>query len=275
MTMGNYFTENFKSDVVWMTVDDFDVFPEVIHAFTTRYGDISEGIYEPNKLEFRRRDDPERVEENCRIVCSALGIDERDIVATRQIHSDIVRKVSSADKEQEINDPASFGADALITNERGLALSIFVADCIPVLFYAEDCGAIGAAHAGWRGTVADIVGKTIKALCVEYGCEARNIHAVIGAGIGVCCFETGREVYDAVEALGLECDMDILAVDDQNGRYHIDLKEVNRRLLVRAGVPEENISVNQECTCCLSDKYWSHRATNGKRGVQAALIALR
>lgn len=275
MTMSNYFTENIKGDLVWMTADDFDDFSNVTHAFTTRYGGVSEGIFDSLNLGFGRGDVPERVEENYDIICSALGVSCGDIAATRQIHSDIVRKVSYADKKERLGDPTPYEADALITDEKNLILTILIADCIPVLFYAEDSNAIGAAHAGWRGTAADIVGKTVSALCDEYGGSADNIHAVIGEGIGVCCFETGREVYDAVEALGLSCGMDILAVDDCNGKYHIDLKEVNRQLLIRAGVPEDNISVSGECTRCLCDKYWSHRATHGERGTQAAMISLR
>ncbi|MBR6522102.1 MAG: laccase domain-containing protein, partial [Oscillospiraceae bacterium] len=88
------------------------------------------------------------------------------------------------------------------------------------------------------------------------------------------CFETGPEVYEAIAALGLECPMDAVATDDGNGKYHIDLKEVNRQLLMRAGVPDANIVISSECTKCSCDKYWSHRATNGERGTQAAFISL-
>ena len=258
-----------------MTADSLSAFPELVHAFTTRHGGVSEGIYHSLNLGFSRGDRPERVEENYRIICAALGISPGDIVATRQIHSDIVRKVRAADKKQRLSDPTPYEADALITNEKDLALTIFIADCIPVLLYAADCKAVGAAHAGWRGTVADIAGKTVSALGREYGAGPENIHAAIGEGIGRCCFETGEEVYEAVKALKLDCDLGCLASDDKNGKFHIDLKEVNRQLLIRAGVPEANISVSGECTRCLCDKYWSHRATNGRRGVQAAFIALK
>lgn len=273
MTM-DYFTENIRGEQLWMTADNLDWFPNVVHAFTTREGGVSEGIYSSLNLGFNRGDDAEKVEENYRLICSAIGIDPANIVATRQIHSDIVRKVGAADKREKLSDPVPYEADALITNERDVALAVFIADCIPILLYAEDSVAIGAVHAGWRGTVADIVGKTVSALCGEYGGKPENIFAAIGEGIGRCCFETGAEVYEAVKALGLECDMDELATDDKNGKYHIDLKEVNRQLLIRAGVPDANIVISSECTRCSCDKYWSHRATNGERGSQAALISL-
>ncbi len=268
------FSENRKDSLVWMSSESLNAFPELLHGFTTRYGGVSEGIYSSLNLGFGRGDEAERVEENYRILCSALGLKTEDVIVTRQIHSDIVRKVSSADKKQRLSDPTPYEADALVTDEKGLVLTIFIADCIPVLLYAADSKAVGAAHAGWRGTVADIAGKTVETLCREYGGKTENIHAVIGEGIGRCCFETGPEVYKAVKALGLNCDMDVLAVDDRNGKYHVDLKEVNRQLLLCAGVPYGNITVSAECTRCMSDKYWSHRATNGERGVQAAFISL-
>ena len=275
LDMMDYFTENIRGEQLWMTADNLDDFRNVVHAFTTREGGVSEGIYSSLNLGFSRGDDPEKVEENYQLICSAVGIDPASIVATRQIHSDIVRKVGAADKREHLSDPVPYEADALITDESNVTLAVFTADCIPVLLYAEDSNAIGAAHAGWRGTVADIVGKTVKAMCEEYNGKPENIYAAIGAGIGVCCFETGAEVYEAVKALGLDCDISTIAVDDKNGKYHVDLKEINRLLLVRAGVPDENIVISSECTKCSCEKYWSHRATNGERGTQAALISLR
>ncbi len=272
--MMDYFTENMRGEQLWMTADNLDYFSNVRHAFTTREGGVSEGIYSSLNLGFSRGDEPEKVEENYRLICSAIGIDPMSIVATRQIHSDIVRRVGTADKRERLSDPVPYEADALITDERGVTLAVFIADCIPVLLYAEDSEAIGAVHAGWRGTVADIAGKTVDALCREFGGKPENVYAAIGEGIGVCCFETGLEVYEAVKALGLECPIETLAVDDNNGKYHVDLKEVNRQLLMRAGVPDANIVISSECTRCSCDKYWSHRATNGERGTQAALISL-
>ncbi|MBR6522781.1 MAG: laccase domain-containing protein, partial [Oscillospiraceae bacterium] len=231
--MMDYFTENMRGEQFWMTADNLDWFPNVVHAFTTREGGVSEGIYSSLNLGFNRGDDPEKVEENYRLICSAIGVDPHSIVATRQIHSDIVRKVGAADKRENLSDPVPYEADALITNEPDVTLAVFIADCIPVLLYAEDSVAIGAVHAGWRGTAADIVGKAVSALCSEYGGSPANIVAAIGEGIGKCCFETGPEVYEAIAALGLECPMDAVATDDGNGKYHIDLKEVNRQLLMR------------------------------------------
>lgn len=273
--MNNNFNENIKGEMSWMTADNLSAFTQIIHAFSTRRGGVSRGIYSSLNLGFGRGDAPELVSENYRLLCSALGISEQSIVSAKQIHSDMVRKVGAADKKQRLDEPTAYEADALITAERGISLAVFAADCIPILFFAPDSLAIAAAHAGWRGTVADIAGKTTRALCSEYGGKTENLQVAIGAGIGRCCFETGAEVYQAVAALGLECEAEALAVDDGNGKFHIDLKEVNRRLLIRAGVPQENIAVNSECTRCLCDKYWSHRATNGQRGVQAAIIALK
>ena len=246
----------------------------VIHAFTTRAGGVSGGVYSSLNLGFNRGDDPDKVRENYNILASSLGLDAARLVCSHQVHGDTVRVATTADCRSDLASPTGYDADALVTNEPGLALMVFAADCIPILLYAADTHAAGAAHAGWRGTVADIAGKTAMKLCGEYGGRPENIRAAIGAGIGLCCFETGAEVYEAAKMLDLP-DFADLYREDGGGKYHLDLKGLNRALLIRAGLREENIAVNPECTMCLCDKYWSHRATNGVRGVQGAVIALK
>ena len=173
----------------------------------------------------------------------------------------------------EANLPQQFTitADGAVTTNPNILIGIKTADCAPVLLADYKHGVIGAAHAGWRGTVLDIAGKTVRKMTEVYGCRPENIHAAIGPCISKCCFETGPEVYEAlVGVLGDEADM--FAEKKPNWKYMTDLKGANRRLLERAGVAD--IEVSEECTMCSSDKYWSHRATGGKRGVQCSLIVL-
>jgi len=127
---------------------------------------------------------------------------------------------------------------------------------------------VGAAHAGWRGTAADIAGKTVKAMVEAFGCEPENIRAAIGPNIGACCFETDADVPEAMTAaLGEEAKAHIRQI---GRKYYVNLKEINACFLRRAGV--EHIEISTDCTACLPDKYWSHRVTRGQRGSQGAVI---
>ena len=240
----------------------------VPHCFSTRLGGVSKGYLASLNLGIHRGDDPENVMENYRILGDAVGFDPAELVLTRQIHSDIVRKVDKKDSGVYMVEGASPECDGLITDELGVALAVFTADCTPILLYDPVTGAVGAVHAGWRGTVADIAGKAVKAMSENYGCEPRNIRAAIGPNIGQCCFETDRDVPDAV--LAVLGDEGTRFIRKSGEKYHVDLKGVNEVLLRRAGV--ENIRVSEECTACRPDRFWSHRVTRGERGALAAII---
>lgn len=243
----------------------------VPHCFTTRRGGVSEGYLSSLNIGLHRGDDPKNVEENFRILADALGIQPEDFVLTKQIHSDIVVKVGRADRGKHMVEGASPECDALITNEPGVALVVFTADCTPILLHDPVTGAVGAAHAGWRGTAMGIAGKTVDAMVKEFGCEPKNIRAAIGPNISFCCFETDRDVPDAmVAALGEEAKPFIRP----NGeKYYVNLKEINALWLRKAGV--EAIEISDACTVCQSHVYWSHRVTRGERGSQGAIIVCK
>ena len=174
----------------------------VPHCFTTRRGGVSTGIFDSLNLGNHRGDREENVAENYRRVCGALGFDPSRLVLTWQTHSDIVRTVTAADRAglDHRNYPQ---CDALITRDPGVALMIFTADCTPILFHDPVTGAVGAAHAGWRGTALGIAEKTVRAMRDRFGCDPANIRAAIGPNIAQCCFETDRDVPDAMtDALG-------------------------------------------------------------------------
>ncbi|MCL2589009.1 MAG: peptidoglycan editing factor PgeF, partial [Oscillospiraceae bacterium] len=224
----------------------------VPHAFTTRLGGVSEGIYESLNLGARLGDDPAAVAENYDRIAAVLGISEPAIVLSRQVHGDCVRTVRRGDTRDT-------EADGLVTDDLGTALAVFTADCIPILLWDAGTGAVGAVHAGWRGTVQDIVGKAVGKL-LAFGADPRTIRAAIGPGIGSCCFETDTDVPQAVRAVLGDEAADCIQ-DKPSGKAMVNLKEVNRRLLIRAGVPPEQITVAAECTMCAPDLFWSHRKT--------------
>jgi len=237
------------------------------HAFTTRFGGVSQGIYSSLNLGINCGDDPANVRENYRLICRALDISEYDVVCSNQIHGTHIRVVTREDcggllkiKPQE--------ADGLITCDAEVALMVFTADCVPILLHDHARGAIGAVHAGWRGTALNIAGAAIKRMVEEFHCDPADIRAAIGPCISRCCYETGQDVADALRgALGEAADR---CVAVRGEKYMADLKESNRLLLERAGL--RDITISGECTSCRSEKYWSHRRTNGKRGSQIAII---
>ena len=245
---------------------------KVPHAFTTRLGGVSGGIWESLNLGENRGDTRENVEENYRRISCALGVPDK-MVFTRQVHGCRVEAVDESDLRSPFG-PTPPERDGLITARPNVPLIIFTADCIPILFHDGRRGAIGACHAGWRGTVADIAGETVRQMASTFGCRLGDIRAAIGPGIGPCCFETGAEVPEAVmEVLG-DIGEEFIS-PKENGKFMVDLKGVNRSLLIRAGLLEENIDVSEECTKCLHEKYWSHRYTQGARGSQASIIVLK
>ena len=244
-----------------------------IHGFTTRFGGVSSGYLSSLNLGEHRGDSEENVRENYRRLCSALGAPFNRMVFSHQVHKDDVRAVTSRDIH-ELFKPVPYEADGLVTNERDLLLVVFTADCIPLLLWDRENKAIGAVHCGWRSTVMDIAGNAVTAMVSNYGCSPSSIMAAIGPGISKCCFETGSDVPEAVlNVLGDKGREHITSL--ANGKFKVDLKGVNRSLLIAAGIPEENIYVSPECTVCSHDKYWSHRVTKGVRGSQASVIMLK
>jgi len=259
------FDINNIDDVIFMTSPNICT----THAFTTRFGGVSDGIYESLNLAQKAGDDFERVAENYSRLCKALGIKTDSIVCSTQVHGTDIRIVKSSDCGKLLQDNPH-KSDGLITQTPGIALMVFTADCVPILLFDPIKNAAAAVHAGWRGTAANIAGEAVSKLKENFGCSPADIKAAIGPCISKCCFETDSDVPDALtDALGHS------AADcyTQNvNKYMVDLKNANAIFLKQAGLTD--ISISDECTSCSSDKYWSHRKTKGKRGTQAALIVL-
>ena len=245
------------------------------HAFTTRHGGVSTGVFASLNLGATRGDEIENVEKNYKILCSALSFPRERLVFSHQIHECTVRVCSDEDINH-LHTDVTYDADGLITNEPGLALVIFTADCIPILLHDPVKKVVGAVHAGWRGTVGGIAAEGVRKMAETYGSDPSDIRAAIGAGICYSCFETGEEVpEEARKAIGSEAEAFITAKKDIPGKFTVDLKGLNAHILKKAGVPAENIDISPECTLCSHEKYWSHRYTKGIRGVQASVIMLK
>lgn len=245
----------------------------VPHAFTTRYGGVSTEVFNSLNLGLGRGDDPERVRENYRRVCEALGIEMGKLVLSSQIHKDTVRRVTLDDVGKGLDRKIDYNADGLTTNVPGLTLTTFGADCLTILLYDPVKKAAANVHAGWRGTALGIIDRAVERMETEYGSRASNLVAAIGPGISRCCFETQWEVPEAMSAaIGEEASEFVVELGE--GKYKVDLKGINALRLRRKGVLATKIDISPDCTMCAHEKYWSHRYTQGERGSQAALISL-
>ena len=242
----------------------------VPHGFTTRLGGVSQGHLASLNLGMHRGDAPGNVEENFRILGSAIGFSPADVVMTWQIHSDVVRQVGRQDCNglDHRNYPQ---CDALITRDPGVALWVFSADCTPILFHDPVTGAVGSAHAGWRGTAAAIAAKTVSAMVSAFGCKPEDIRAAIGPNIGGCCFQTDADVPHAMVAAYGKDALSYIRKEDQ--KYYVNLKEMNALALRSVGVTQ--IEICPLCTACRQDLFWSHRKMGDQRGSQGAVIVCK
>ena len=249
------------------------------HAFATRRGGVSVLDHTRSlNLAFGRGDEDEIVLKNLNIFADEVGFEPERVVSLPQIHTDKIFTLTGEYCGQGyfIREGIESG-DGYVTGERGVVLGIKTADCTPILFEAEKNGeiiAVGAVHAGWRGTVADIAGKCVERLVSEFGAERENIRAAIGPSIHKCCYEVSEDLYFAV-ATELNEDIArrfVLSSDIDDGKFHCDLVGINRELLLSHGLCVENVDVIDECTCCDHDKYFSHRYSNGRRGTMLNVI---
>lgn len=248
----------------------------ILHGFSTRKGGVSEGCFASLNLRIGGPDPDDRtkVEENYRRFCAAVGVDVNGVVLSKQVHEDTVRVVTAADAGKGLFRERDYTADALVTNEPGLSLMVFSADCGIFLMHDPVSGCIAAVHAGWRGTVRDLPAKVVHEMERLYGAKPENIRVAIGAGIGPCCFDTHRDVPDALlDAFGPAVDTFFHAF---RGKWQVDLEGTNLWRLREVGIREEHLDTIGICTACHGEQlYWSHRRNGDARGVQGALIALK
>lgn len=243
----------------------------VPHCFTTRFGGVSAGYLDSLNIGIHRGDDPRNVLENYRILGRALGFSPEKAVLSHQTHTDTVLRVGAAEAGAGLFGPELPECDGLITNQSGTALVIFTADCTPILLHDPVTGAVGAVHAGWRGTAHAIAAKAVSAMEREFGSRAADIRAAIGPNIGQCCFETDSDVpREMLARLGNGAEPFIRS---QGEKYYVNLKELNALVLRQAGV--RHIDISTACTACENRRFWSHRVTGGVRGSQGAIIVCR
>lgn len=247
----------------------------VENAFTTREGGVSEGIFESLNLSFTRGDDPDAVKENYRRIAAAFGKEVSDIVCSDQTHTTNVRRVDRTYGGcGVIKDRPYTDVDGLVTDEPGLILATFYADCVPLYFVDPVHKAIGLSHSGWRGTVERMGQATLDKMKAEFGTDPADVYAAIGPSICQDCYEVSEDVADVFKDAFAGHESEIL-LDKGNGKYQLDLWKANEIVMMDAGVKREHLAVTNICTCCNERLLFSHRASKGKRGNLGAFLMLR
>lgn len=263
------FILNENEGLKYYTVDEFSKTGLVKHCFTTSCGGVSENEYESLNLRFNSDDKRENVLKNYQIICDEIGVNFKNLVFSKQEHCDTIISVGKEEMGVGITRPSKWSeVDGLITNVPGVPLTIFTADCVPVLFLDTKKRVIAAVHSGWRGTVLEISGKCIEKMVCEYGSNPADILVGIGPSIGVCHFEVGDDVADTFrDTFGCE-------VLEKKEKWHVNMQKAIEITLLQEGVLKENIICANICTYCNSDMFFSHRRMGNKRGTMAGIIEL-
>lgn len=244
----------------------------VRHAFTTKSGGVSTGHCESLNLGFNRGDTEENVRENYRRLADAVGVDEKRFTLTRQIHETGVSVVTEDEAGMGLHRPMAWQSDAIVTALPDTPLVGFYADCVVTLLYDPATHTAGVCHAGWRGMAGGILPRTVQTMAEKLGTRRESLRAVLGPSIRQECFETDADVPEAMESqLGALVRPYIL---EKGAKFHVDLQGIGVKLLLDAGLQPENVIDSGICTMCHSDEFWSHRKTNGLRGVQGGMICL-
>ena len=248
----------------------------VKHCFSTRLGGVSTGYYSSLNLSFTRGDDEEAVRENFRRIGNAIGVKCEDMVFTQQTHTTNVRIATNEDRGMGITRPRSYSdVDGLVTNEKGLCLVTFFADCVPLYFVDPVKEVIGLSHSGWRGTVGKIGKKTVELMQKEFGSDPADILAAVGPSICQDCYEVSEDVIMKFRENFEEKYWDSLFYVKENGKYQLNLWKANEIIFEEAGIRKENMAITNVCTHCNSQILYSHRTTGDKRGNLCAFLALK
>lgn len=264
----------FGNNIPYISFDALEKTGLVVNVFTTRQGGVSEGCLSKLNLGFARGDLDDNVLENHKIIAKAVGFDYENIVTTNQTHTTNIRVVTKKDcgkgitKERDYSD-----IDGLITNEPGVVLATYYADCVPLYILDRKNKAIGLAHSGWKGTVGRIGRHTLELMKENYGTNVEDVICCVGPSICQECYEVSEDV--AIQFINEFGKNDNILYNKGNGKYQLNLWESVRQVFLDAGVNYNNIYITDICTCCNTDEMFSHRGHQGKRGNMAAFLMLK
>ncbi len=268
------------SDLTFLQFPEIESTGIATHAFSTRLGGVSKGIWSTMNLSFTRGDDNDAVYENFHRYARLFQVQDDRVTLTYQTHTTNIRVVTEEDGGKGFSRKRDYtDVDGLITNVKGLVLGVFAADCVPLLFVDPVHKAIGASHSGWRGTVNRMGKITVSKMHETFGTSPEDIICAIGPSICKSCYEISEDVASEFIKAFPGHESEILTDDGLNPagehKFHLDLWASNRIALLESGVKAENIHVTNICTNCNPDLLFSHRFTHGERGNNGAFIMLK
>lgn len=262
----------------FISFDALKDIPFIKQGFSTKLGGASGGVFSTMNLGFDRGDDNENVLENYKRIARSIGFDEHKLVLTDQWHTTNIRVATSKDCGKGIFKDANYESiDGHITDEPGVVLLVFGADCPSIFLVDKKNKAIGLCHSGWKGTVNRISKVTLAAMRNQFGTRPEDVVAVIGPSISRDCYEVGSDVADPfVEEFKCEAAAfpGIVTKGKREGKYQLDLWEANKAILKSCGLLTENIHVSGVCTMSNPDILFSHRRDGSARGSMAAFLTI-
>ena len=275
--MRNFTCESNLVFFVMQTLYYFKLFEkELLAVSTTRTGGVSKGAYAMMNLCRSVGDDPENVEVNRQLFCRSLDMDPEKLIFPRQTHGDRIATIDDAffRQSETMREKALIGVDALVTSLKGVCIGVSTADCVPLLFYDPRRKVAGAAHAGWRGTIAAIAPLTLRRMWDDFGCRASDIHITIAPCISAENYVVGQDLYDTFSDRLFPVNK-LFTKNLSCNKWHLDLRETNRWLLIDAGVDPEHITTVSHCTFGESDRFFSARKLGVCSGRIASCIMVR
>lgn len=248
----------------------------VRHLFSTRLGGVSGDEFASMNFSVDRGDRKENVMKNYGRIAEVLGCSVGDMTASHQTHTTNIRRMGPEDRGKGITSARDYeNVDGLLTDEPGLVLVTFYADCVPLYFVDPVNRAVGLSHSGWRGTVNRMGEKTLQAMNKAFGTRPEDVTVCIGPSICKNCFEVGEEVVEEFQKNFARKDWESLwAKNGKPGKYQLDLWKANAVILEEAGVCRDRITVTNLCTRCNAEYLFSHRKCGENRGNLAAFLGI-
>lgn len=255
-------------------------------GLTSRQGGAGKAPYDSLNCAFHVGDAPEDVLSNRKTLAESLGFTLDAWTCGEQTHGTEIAIVREADRGRGSKDRASAfqATDGLLTNVPGVLLTSFYADCVPLYFYDPLQGVVGLAHAGWKGTVAEIAAAMVRAMEINFGTHPSNILAAIGPSIGECCYEVDdyvmKHVYRLEDDLAKQIEIgnstDLYKKSDADeSKTMLNLKEMNQRIMIKAGILPTHIECTTWCTSCNPNLFFSYRKENGITGRMTSWIGIK
>jgi len=242
------------------------IYPEIfkndsiIAAQSTRLGGISVAPFNSMNLGLSVNDDEKNVLKNRELFFNELGIELSQLAISQQVHGNKVLLVTETGRKE--------GYDAQITNKKNVFLIVSIADCTPILIYDTKNEAVAAIHAGWKGTIGEIVKNTLSKMQEHFGTQGKDCKIFIGACISYSNFEVGEDVAQQFDA-------SLKRFDSEKQKWFVDLKQANSKQLIEFGVFPENIEISDFCTVASNNTFFSHRKEKGVTGRMMAVIGLQ